>query len=227
MRFPALDYSNVREPPNVVAVHRRRPAAMNEQAASMLMRVVVRCNGELGGAVTTPIDYHSLDQVRHFILAIVVLVWTVGALRAQSFCTGAVDGTATIQLASPPYAQFSTRIELSEFYGSGATLGPPQATVTGSQIQIAQANNVAWSLPTITCRVHTIDVGTLSPGRYEVTWTTAETLSPPLNPPTRTRIRTFAFVILPAEAIPAADQNFLVLLVLVLAGVGLARSWQT
>src|SRR6266567_3775714 len=107
----------------------------------------------------------------------------------------------TIDLISPPFAQFSTRLQLSELYTSGATIGTAQATVTGKHIEITQVNFVAGNLPTIACRTQLLDLGPLAAGRYDVTWTTAETWCCPIFE--KTRVRTLSFVILPAEAIPA------------------------
>jgi hypothetical protein len=157
------------------------------------------------------------------VLALILLGGSVPNLEAQNFCDSSLDGTATIELTSPPFGGFHALIKLSEFYGSGAALGAPQVVVTGNRIEISQSNSVYWPLPTLTCREQTLDVGPLSPGRYDVTWTTIEELSPPLNPPTRTRIRTFAFVISPMEAIPAADRYVLLLLGLTLVGIGVTR----
>jgi hypothetical protein len=161
--------------------------------------------------------------LRYLILSTALLAGSASQLASQPFCS-AVAGTATIQLTSAPYAQFPAVIELSEFYGSAATLGTPSVIVTGNQIVIDQANTVAWALPTTTCRVRAVNLGTLSPGRYDVTWTTTETQSPLLNPPTLTRTRTFTFVILPAEAIPSTDRYLLFVLFVVLLGIGLAHT---
>lgn len=143
--------------------------------------------------------------------------------QAQNFCSDSVDGTATIQLASQPYESVPASLTLSEYYGSGATLGVPQLVATGQHIAIAESNSVAWSLPTIQCRVQTVNAGLLPPGSYDVTWTTTETYFPPLIPPTRLRIRTFTFTILAVSAIPAADSPGLLALAFVLAVVAVWR----
>jgi hypothetical protein len=156
-------------------------------------------------------------------LALLLLAVFSASLEAQDFCHRSVDGTATIQLVSQPYGGVRALMDLSEFYGSGASLGAPQVMVAGNQIEIIQSNTVAWPLPTTTCRVYTLDVGPLPEGIYDVSWKTTETLSPPLNPPTRLRIRTLTFALLPASAIPAVHSYGLLLLALTVAGIGMAR----
>ena len=143
--------------------------------------------------------------------------------RAQNFCGTALDGTARISLVTPARVGSPAVLELAEFYGSGALLGTPQVTSAGNQFRIDQSNTILWSAPTTACRVQTIDLGALPAGTYEVTWTTVETLAPPLDPPTRTRVRTFSFLVVGPSAIPTADSPALVLIGLALAIAGVSR----
>jgi len=145
-------------------------------------------------------------------------------LNAADFCNESIDGTAKLQLVSPPYSRFRGSIKVSEFYGSAAALGTPQMVLTGNHIEITQNNSILWPLPTVACREQVLDIGTLSMGQYDVTWRTIETFVPPLVPASRTRIRTLAFEVVPAAAIPAADSQVLVVLVATLGMVGMRRS---
>ena len=145
-------------------------------------------------------------------------------LNAADFCNESIDGTAKLQLVSPPYSGFRGSIKLSELYGSGAALGTPQVLLTGNHIEISQNNSILWPLPTVACREQVLDIGTLVTGQYDVTWHTIETFVPPLVPATRTRTRTLTFEILQAAAIPAADSQVLVVLAVTLGMVGMRRS---
>lgn len=128
--------------------------------------------------------------------------------------------TASIELISPPYEGFATQLQLTEFYATGAGIGDAQPLVNGNSIAITQTNSVSLS-PTLTCRTQILVIGSLPAGNYNVTWTTTENLI--IGPPPRTRIRTLAFAILPAAAVPAADGFVSVMIVLVLLFFGLWR----
>jgi len=128
--------------------------------------------------------------------------------------------TATIESISSPYAGVPARIQLSEYYNSAADIGTAQAIITGNHIDITQTTSIAPS-PTLTCRVQVLDLGMLPPGRYDVTWTTTENNI--ALPATNIRIRTFSFVILPAEAIPVANRY---VLLLIACGFSLVGIWR-
>jgi len=142
-------------------------------------------------------------------LSAFLLLASSGASTTFAQCTDLSTPPATIQLITPPFAQFSSRIQLSDFYPTIATIGTAQATISGHHIDVKQTTSLGLS-PTITCRVQILDLGLLSPGTYDVTWTTTENLV--TIPATQTGIRTLSFVILPAEAIPAADRYIILLI---------------
>jgi hypothetical protein len=143
--------------------------------------------------------------------------------RGQNLCGQVVvpDGAA-IRLASPAFESLPVILELAESYGSAANLGTPNVLVDGQQISVQQANVVGWSAPTYTCRIYHLNAGPLAPGNYQVTWTTIEELAPPLAPPTRTRVRTFSFEVLSAEAIPTFSNLVLLLFATTLAMIAVA-----
>jgi len=116
------------------------------------------------------------------------------------------EPTATIEPISPPYAGVPARIQLSEYYNSGASIGTAQAIVTGRHIEITQTTLISLS-PTLACRVQVLDLGMLAPGTYDVAWTTTENFL--TVPGTNIRTRILSFVILPPEAIPAVNRYVL------------------
>jgi hypothetical protein len=128
-----------------------------------------------------------------------------------------------VDLASLAYEGIPVVLRVSDYYPSGATIGAAQATVTGTHIDVTQTNHVAPTLPTITCRVQLLNLGTLPVGNYDVTWTTTENIAIPY-PATNTRVRTLAFTILTATAIPAMSDRILLLLAMVVATIGALRS---
>lgn len=141
---------------------------------------------------------------------------------AHSQCANPSTATVAIELASLPYAGMPSVLRVSDYYASGAAIGTAQASITGTHIDVIQTNDVAPTLPTVTCRVQFLNVGTLSVGNYDVTWTTTENITIPF-PATNTRIRTLTFTILPATAIPAANDRVMIVLAISLATVGALR----
>ena len=144
-----------------------------------------------------------------------------GTARAQ--CANPGTATVEIALASLPYEGFPVVIRVSDYYPSGASIGTAQATVTGTHIDVTQTNTLAPTLPTITCSVQLLNLGTLPAGNYDVTWTTTENITFPF-PATNTRVRTLAIAILPATAIPTMSDRVLILLAIVVATIGALRS---
>jgi len=165
---------------------------------------------------------HSIPAapLHRAVLSAFLLLYLANSASVLAQCTGGGTPTATIELVSPPFAQFSSQIQLSEYYNSAADIGTAQAIITGNHIDITQTTSIAPS-PTLTCRVQVLDLGMLPPGRYDVTWTTTENniAVSAIN----IRIRTFSFVILPAEAIPAANRYVLLLIASALSLVGIWR----
>lgn len=141
---------------------------------------------------------------------------------ASPQCANPSNPTVAIDLASLPYAGIPTVLRVSDYYPSGAVIGTAQATVAGTHIDVVQTNNVAPTLPTITCRVQFLDVGALPAGNYDVTWTTTEHVTIPF-PFTTTRVRTLTFTILSETAIPAASDRLMILIAMSLATLGALR----
>lgn len=133
-------------------------------------------------------------------------------------CSGGGTATATIQLVSPPFTQFAAQLQLVEYYPATASIGTAQATVTGDPIAIAQTNSIAPS-SSLTCRTQTLNLGSLAPGNYDVTWSTTENY---IGGSTNIRTRTLSFSILPAGAVPSADARILSLLAVALAMIAVA-----
>lgn len=166
---------------------------------------------------------HSvLEQPYRTSILLCGLLSIVFPRTASSQCVNPRTATVAIDLISLPYAGIPTVFRVSDYYASGATMGTAQATITGTHIDVFQTNNLAPTLPTITCRVQFIDIGPLPPGNYDVTWTTTENVTIPF-PYTNTRIRTLKFAILPALAIPAAGGRVMILLTITLATLGVLR----
>ena len=144
-----------------------------------------------------------LPHLRFAAFIVCSTISVMSSRPASAQCSGGPVETATIELISPPFSQLSTQLRLSEFYLSGVDIGTVQAVVTGNQIDLTQTNLISLS-PTLTCRVQVIDLGSFSPGNYNVTWRTTEHR---LSLPTpQIRIRILSFEILPAAAVPTVNR---------------------